>query len=566
VRYHVLATDYDGTLAKKGFAGPDTIAALERLKETGRRLVMVTGRELDELMTVFPQVELFDRIVAENGALLYCPATKEERVLGAAPPAAFAEELERLDVPISKGRVIVATREPHERVVLDTLRTLGLECQVIFNKGAVMVLPSGVNKATGLAAALDELGLSLHNTVGVGDAENDHAFLRACECGVAVANALPATKEQAHHVTQGAAGAGVVELCDGLLAEDLASVDLSHLAIDLGTDADEQPVRFDPYRECILLAGTSGGGKSTIATGIIERLAEQRYQFCVIDPEGDYGILESATALGDAQRIPSADEVLDLLRHPDRNAVVNLLGLKLEDRPPFFHTLLHRLREMRGRTGRPHWLIVDETHHLMPTAWKPTSLDTGDQLHGVLFITVHPDQISTAVLDQVSTAIAIGHDPHQVLEELAGARNISAPRAREWQLEPGEGILWHPGSSAAKWFKSIPPKTERRRHVRKYAEGDLGEERSFFFRGPDNKLNLRAQNLSLFLQLGDGVDDETWLHHLREGDYAAWFRRRIKDDSLADEVAQLEQERGLTADEGRKRLREIVEQRYTAPE
>ena len=61
----------------------------------------------------------------------------------------------------------------------------------MFNKDAVMVLPAGVNKATGLDYALRKLGLSFHETVGIGDAENDHAFLQRCECAVAVSNAVP---------------------------------------------------------------------------------------------------------------------------------------------------------------------------------------------------------------------------------------------------------------------------------------------------------------------------------------------------------------------------------------
>ena len=118
-------------------------------------------------------------------------------------------------MPLESGHVIVATREPHEAAVIDVIRELGLELQVIFNKGAVMVLPSGVNKATGLAVALAEMNLSPHNVVAVGDAENDHALLGMCEAAVAVSNALPALLEQADLVTQNPAGQGVVELNRG---------------------------------------------------------------------------------------------------------------------------------------------------------------------------------------------------------------------------------------------------------------------------------------------------------------------------------------------------------------
>src|SRR5439155_12516578 len=128
---------------------------------------------------------------AENGALLYRPATREERTLAERPSEEFVRELiKRGADPVSVGRVIVATWRPHERTAVEVIRDLGLELQVIFNKGAVMILPSGVNKATGLKAALKELALSPHNIAGIGDAENDHAFLALCECSVAVENAL----------------------------------------------------------------------------------------------------------------------------------------------------------------------------------------------------------------------------------------------------------------------------------------------------------------------------------------------------------------------------------------
>ena len=225
MRYSTLACDYDGTLACDGSVDDETLRALERLRRSGRKLILVTGRHLDELASVFPHLALFDRVVAENGALLYRPATGEERLLAEPPPPVFLEVLRASGVhPLSVGRVIVATVSPHETMVLEAIHELGLELHVIFNKGSVMVLPSGTNKATGLEAALAELGLSAGNTVGVGDAENDHAFLAACGCAVAVANALPTLKARADLVTQGAQGAGVVELIDRMLATDLQEI------------------------------------------------------------------------------------------------------------------------------------------------------------------------------------------------------------------------------------------------------------------------------------------------------------------------------------------------------
>ena len=226
MRFRVLATDYDGTIAHDGIVASSTVDSLERLAASGRKLVLVTGRQLPDLKDAFPQLDLFDRVVAENGALLYRPGTREERLLSEPADQRLGEELRARGVsPLSVGRAIMATSEPADRAISDAIRELGLELEIIFNKGAVMVLPVGVTKATGLAAALLELGFSAHDAVGVGDAENDHAFLTMCEIGAAVANALPSLKEGCDLVLQGDHGAGVEELVERLLADDLASLD-----------------------------------------------------------------------------------------------------------------------------------------------------------------------------------------------------------------------------------------------------------------------------------------------------------------------------------------------------
>jgi hydroxymethylpyrimidine pyrophosphatase-like HAD family hydrolase len=225
MHFTALATDYDGTVAHDGMLEDGTIAALERLKASGRHLIMVTGRELDDLMQVCPRLDLFELVVAENGALLYNPKTSEEVLLAEGPSPELIERLKAAKAPgLSVGRTIIATWEPYETVVLEAIRELGLELQIIFNPGAVMVLPSTVNKATGLAAALDRLRLRAEQVVGVGDAENDHAFIKACGCRVAVANAIPALKDEVDIVTTGARGKGVAELIDRLIANDLSDV------------------------------------------------------------------------------------------------------------------------------------------------------------------------------------------------------------------------------------------------------------------------------------------------------------------------------------------------------
>lgn len=221
MHYLALATDYDGTLASEGTVDQFTLAALQRARQVGVKLILVTGRELSDLFNNFPHGHLFDRIVVENGALLYNPADGTTRSLSSAPPPEFLRKLMDQQVPFSVGHSIVATVEPHESTVLAAIRDLRIEWQLVFNKGAVMALPSGVTKATGLQPALSELKIRPEQTVGVGDAENDHAFLELCGLAVAVANALPSVKASANIVTKGAHGEGVVELIDRLVRNDL---------------------------------------------------------------------------------------------------------------------------------------------------------------------------------------------------------------------------------------------------------------------------------------------------------------------------------------------------------
>jgi hydroxymethylpyrimidine pyrophosphatase-like HAD family hydrolase len=226
VRYVALATDYDGTLAHDSHVSQATLAACRRLRDSGRKLILVTGRELPELKSVFPAFDLCDAIVAENGALLFWPAENREEVLAAPPPPAFIEAMVRRGVkPFSLGKVIFATWRPHEIAVLETIQQLGIEYHIIFNKRAVMVLPSGVNKATGLKIALERLSLQPGQVVGIGDAENDHAFLSFCGLAVAVSNALDSLIQRCDLVMERDHGRGVTELIDRLIAGELASTE-----------------------------------------------------------------------------------------------------------------------------------------------------------------------------------------------------------------------------------------------------------------------------------------------------------------------------------------------------
>jgi hydroxymethylpyrimidine pyrophosphatase-like HAD family hydrolase len=157
----------------------------------------------------FGDLALFDLVVVENGAVLHDPAARATAVLGEPPSAAFVTELARRGVAhLAVGQVIVAMRASFAPTVLGVIRDRGLPLQVVFNREALMVLPTGVHKGSGLAAALSRLKVAPPHAVAIGDAENDHAMLALCGYGSAVANALPALKQERNSSRAASGGRG----------------------------------------------------------------------------------------------------------------------------------------------------------------------------------------------------------------------------------------------------------------------------------------------------------------------------------------------------------------------
>ncbi|HLH44423.1 MAG TPA: HAD hydrolase family protein, partial [Bryobacteraceae bacterium] len=480
MRYVALASDYDGTLARDAFVSKETISALKRLRQFGRKLILVTGRILADLESVFASADLFDCIVAENGAVLYTPSTREKQVLAPPPKPAFVDALRRRGLqPLAIGDAIVSTWRPNETIVLEVIRDLGLELDVIFNKGAVMVLPSGINKRSGLQAALDNFRISEHNVVGIGDAENDHAFLELCECSVAVANAHPAVKETADLTTKADHGAGVEELVGMILQKDFAAQCLRRHWIPIGRGA-QKDVLVPAYGSNLLVSGASGSGKSTFIAGLLEVLIERRYQVCLIDPEGDYPVFPDTIPAGDEKHEPSIEHILQILEKPSSQVIVNLLGINVADRPAFFAKLLPRLQEMRLQTGRPHWIIVDEAHHMLSPESGPVPGELANEMNNLVLVTVHPDHIQPAALKKVDTMITVGRDPERVMEAFVKAAGVAGPPPVSTGAPPSEFLAWFPKTGDLHRLDIRYSRTERKRHMRNYAAGELGEDRSFF--------------------------------------------------------------------------------------
>ena len=543
--FHVLACDYDGTVATAGRIASETMEALRRVRDSGRRVVLVTGRQFDDLLAVCPEIDFFDVVVAENGAVLYEPRAKRVKDLAEPPPPAFLRALEHDDVPFSTGRVIVSSVVPHEIAILEAIRTLGLELHIIFNKEAVMVLPSGVSKDSGLREALRRLGISRHNTIGIGDAENDHAFLRRTGFAVAVANAVPALADAADLVTKAPDGAGVRELVDGPLRDDLQAYrpHLLERVIELGTAEDGTPVAYPVLGPNILITGASGSGKSTLTGVFVERLVREEYVVCLLDPEGDYrtlaeheGIIVLTSEPGTEKN--RAEEAETLLRHRSTSVAIDLSGLDRDEKIRAAARFLHAVQGLRTDTGAPHWVVIDEAHHLFPPGGSPAEAAFDFEWRGVCLITNEPDRVAPEVIGVAQHVFSTSVEAVTRTLPL-----VTRDRIPGGELEPGWAleVTLAPGAEpVVRRFRVAMRETHHKRHVKKYATGRLPPERSFHFRGPQGTVDLVAHNLETFTMLARGVDDATWLHHLRNGDIARWLEEKIKDPDLAAEVRGLE--------------------------
>jgi hypothetical protein len=243
-----------------------------------------------------------------------------------------------------------------------------------------------------------------------------------------------------------------------------------------------------------------------------------------------------------------------------------MVGVRIEDRPEFFERALVFIQENRLRTGRPHWLIIDEAHHMFSSERPPTPIELTGQVGNIVLVTVHPEHVSPAALKAVNTVIAVGRNADNLIRQFCRVADLKPPEIPTDNPAAGEAFVWLTDSNQPiARVQTEPPRGERGRHKRKYAEGKIEDDRVFHFRGPEDKLNLRAQNLTIFMQIAEGVDDATWLFHLRRGDYSKWMRDQIKDAATADQIEAVEQDKSLSPQDSRSRIGKVIEEKYTSP-
>jgi hydroxymethylpyrimidine pyrophosphatase-like HAD family hydrolase len=543
--FRAVAVDFDGTLTGSGYPGPGVLAALDQVQAGGLRVVIVTGRILAELEAVFPDAgEHADLIVAENGGVL--ARGGQRRCLAAPVPAGLAAALSRRGVACRRGEVLLACNGADEHVVLEEVRRLGLECQLIRNRAELMVLPAGVSKGTGLAAGLAELGISAHNAIAIGDAENDHSLLAAGELGVAVANAVSALKAGADIVLAEADGAGVASFLRGPVLAGRERVHPRRWRITLGTLADGTPASIPASQVNVLVTGVPQRGKSYLAGLISEQLIRLGYSVVIFDPEGDHaglGQLPGVLVTGTGGNLPPAVDLARTVRHHCGAVVVDLSAAPARQRADYLEAAHRQLEAARASAGLPHWLIIDEAQ--LPLArdarafFEPASA-------GYCLVTHRPEDLRPEVLLAIDILIALpGHDaPGSLADLVAAVGTMSHPAAAALlaQAGPGQAVLVdreHPGTGAV--FTIGQRETAHMRHWHKYSGGHLDPQRRFYFRrDADTLTGMTAANAGELEHQLRTCDDAVIVHHCQHGDFSRWVADVLGDPPLAAAIAAAE--------------------------
>lgn len=551
----VIAVDFDGTLTSSGRRPhDDVLSALARVRQEGFLVIMVTGRILTELRADFPDVEDWvDLIVAENGCVLHSRTT--HRVLAPPVDPLLTAALSERGISIRSGEVLLAGRAADRAAILEQVHHHGLDCQLVFNRSELMVLPAGVTKGTGLFEALGDAGVSRHSAVGVGDAENDHALLDVCEVGVAVANAVSSLKTFADVLLTQPNGGGIVELLDRVSRPGAGPLHSSRWQVQLGTTARGLAVRVPSSQLNVLICGPTSSGKSYVAGLFAERLIAQGYSVLVVDPEGDHqGLarLRGVVTIDGAGGLPAPDRVAAIFTQRFASVVLDLSQVPSAERHAYLAELTRAVDRSRAECGLPHWVISDEAHE-SATGMRPDSVLIGGSTStgrwGSCLVTYRPELIDDAALAQVDAVIGLGADvpPDPSVVGLL-AKVAGDPSDLVWSslndLGPGSAYLAlrDPlGTSHA--FNVGSRLTEHQRHLHKYTEAELPEDRWFYFRDGSDRVVAVARNIKELQRVLHECPDDVVAHHAAGHDLSRWLRRVFADAAVGATLEGIE--RGL---------------------
>ena len=359
--FKAVALDLDGTLTENDRLADCGIAAV-RASRADLKMILVTGRIFDDLEEAYPGLwSEFDAVVTENGAVMH--ARSDMRLLATPVDPAVHPALASRGIAARSGRALLAIDGDAAATAIEVIAELGLDHQVVHNRGAAMIVPAGVTKGTGLLAALDELGLSPHNAIAAGDAENDLALLHAAEVGAAVANAVPSLAAQADLQLRSRDGTGIAELLAGPLLAGRQRLCPRRRWLQIGTCDDGGPVLVPGSQGSVLITGDTGKGKSYLAGLLAERWIDAGYAVLVIDPEGDHvGLAQrpGVHLVDAAAHLPSPADLLAIARPGRASLVLDLSGLPEEAKIRYLRRLPAAIAAERAEHGVPHWVITDE--------------------------------------------------------------------------------------------------------------------------------------------------------------------------------------------------------------
>jgi hydroxymethylpyrimidine pyrophosphatase-like HAD family hydrolase len=544
----VFACDFDGTGAtSSGDLAPELAATLGAARAQGYTTLLVTGRVHEEVEALCTDLSMFDAVVAENGAVICLPGLQRTIQLGTPPPEHLLGELRARGVPFQSGAVIVGTWDRHAAEVLELIRHDALDAQLIFNRAAMMLLPTGINKAVGVRRALAELERSEHNLIAFGDAENDLPLFALAEVSVAARGAVPAVAAQADVQLSHPGGAGVAQYIQRVLQQGGIVPTPPRCNVTLGTATDGEPALLPASGVNVMVTGDPRSGKSWLTGLLAENLIEQGYRLCVIDPEGDYTSLRRrplVLLLGDEIPLPEPTVVPHVFREQSVSVVLDLASLSVAEQMQYVDAVLSELEVSCAATGIPHWILVDEAQYFFhePAAYVPHCDDRAN----FLFATYRPSELSSAVVEAVNahlvTHTAVEEERYFITSLLRarGPRELMAGDALA-QLDLSHAGLLLEEARGARWqvFAPAPRVTAHAHHARKYVDTPLPEHKAFRFLHT-NGVPVVARSVIEFHRAVQRVPLSSLRHHLGNGDFSRWAAEVLGDQQLARGLRKLE--------------------------
>lgn len=534
--FSVVAVDYDGTIAQHDSVHPAALDAIAELRRQRRKVLLCTGRRVEELRDVFPDVDRhFDAIVAENGGLIVMAS---EIIWTADPlPNELDAVLGDAGVPFERGHVLIATHAHHAPETRKAIEELGLEAQLVYNRGALMVLPSGVSKGSGLLHAFGLLEVSRHSAIGIGDAENDHSLLQACEIGVAVGDAVSGLKAHADLCLDKPNGAGVAEFLAGPVLRGELSIRPRRWQIELGRSADGTPAMLPGSGVNVLIAGASCSGKSRLAGLIVERLVNRQYTVCVLDAEGDHANLESiagVVTVGGQEPLPRPERIAALVRNRFSSVVMDMSLLGADEKRTYTAAVLRELHDLRRERGYPHWIVVEEADQLLPEEGLSAGQAEAPIAH--CLVTHRPAVLPETVLARMDVVIAMP-GAERLARIPANGMDDGDGLDRPFILQQGEALL--ATADGVLKFEVGPRMVSHVRHRQKYLHAQVPPNFRFYFGHADGN-RASAGNVAEFRDEIRNASSRVLRDHLEAGDFSRWVLEVIADDELGARLRGIE--------------------------